>query len=294
LEWYRPRGGDDCSRGSFCPKPVYLFLLIALLVSFVLALTTMTGDNVKAIKGAQNVIYPIYLDNDEDVVGFQVIVNYSTSYLTLQDIEATTRLSDATIIYKDQSPVIKIVVLVNNESEKISPGNDAVLNLIFNVDSNALTGNYTVDLSDLVSANISAIVLNSSESDGIFEIVEPYGFEFLPPVSNFDDFTLQQGATLPLKFNVTDTNNNFVSDDSVLVRVYNLSLGIDKTYNASGTGNDYIDIQENQYLINIHTGELNMSEGIYDIDVTFDNYQIELIGFELLDKSQGIGKGRQR
>ena len=276
-------------------KPLYLFLLIALLVGFVIAFANLTGDSIKSIPGAQNVIYPIYLNNSDDIAGFQVDINYSTSDLTLISIEPTSRISNATIIYNDQSPVIKIAVLVNNESEKIQAGDGAVLNLVFNVDENATIGNYPVGLSDLVSSNISAIAINSTAINGFFDIVEPYGFYFLPPISNFDNFTLQQGATLPLKFNVTE-NGEFVHDDSVLVRIYNESLGVDKTYNSSGTGDDYVTINNNEalYLVNVHTGELNMSEGIYNIDVSFDNYQVEFIGFELVDKSQGIGKGRQR
>ena len=106
---------------------------------------------------------------------------------------------------------------------------------------------------------------------------------------------MQENATLPLKFNITN-ENGFVVDESVLVRVYNLSLEIDHTYNASGVGDNYINIDNSagHYLVNIHTNQLNMSDGIYNIDVSFDNYQIEIIGFELIDKSQGIGKGKQR
>ena len=276
-------------------KPFYFFLFIAMLIGFVFALTTMTGNNVKAVKGAQNVIYPIYLDNEEDVAGFQVEINYSTEYLTLTDIQPTTRLNDATIVYNDQPPLLKIAVLVNNESNKITAGSGAVLNLIFNVNSNSAIGNYTVDLSNLISTNISAVILNVSEIDGIFEIVDPYNLTFLPPISNFDNFTLQENATLPLKFNITN-ENGFVVDESVLVRVYNLSLEIDHTYNSSGVGDNYINIDNSagHYLVNIHTNQLNMSDGIYNIDVSFDNYQIEIIGFELIDKSQGIGKGKQR
>ena len=278
-------------------KKYFLLLLGVLLLGIIIAngIVTMTGDNIKAIKGAQNVIYPVYLDNDEDIVGFQVDINYSTNYLTLIGIESTSRLNNAEIVYNNQNNILKIAVLVKNESSKIVAGSGAVLNLIFNVNENAVAGNYTIDLLNLISSNISAIALNSSEADGLFEIAEPYGFVFLPPISNFENFTLQNGATLPLKFNVT-SENGFISDDSVLVRVYNLSLGIDKTYNASETGDDYITIDGTNglYITNIHTGQLNMSEGIYNVDVIFGNYQMEFIGFELIDKSQGIGKGKQR
>ncbi|MEK6832969.1 MAG: cohesin domain-containing protein [Nanoarchaeota archaeon] len=278
-------------------KKYFLFLLGVLLLGIIIAtgVVMMTGESIDAVKGAQNVIYPLYLNNSEDVVGFQIEVNYSTNYLNLTGVEPTSRINNAEIVYNNQNNILRIAVLVNNESDKIVAGNGAVLNLIFDVDENAIAGNYTIDLYNLISSNISAIALNSSESDGLFEIIEKYGFVFLPPISNFDNFTLQNGATLPLKFNVTD-ENGFAIDDSVLVRVYNLSLGIDKTYNASGEGDEYITIDgvNKLYITNIHTEQLNMGKGIYNIDVIFSNYQDELIGFELVDKSQGIGKGKQR
>ncbi len=268
-------------------------VLVVLLSVFVFAYADFTGSTIRAIKGAQNVVYPVYLDNDEAVAGFQVEINYSTDYLTLVDVQPTSRLSNATIIYNNQSPIVRVAVLVNNASNKITYGNGSVLNLIFDVDEGAVAGNYSVDLSNLISVNISTITLNSSEANGLFEIVEPYNLTFLPPISNFENFTLQDGATLPFKFNVTD-ENGFVYDNSVLVRVYNETLGIDKTYNASGTGSDYVSIDEanGKYIINIHTGQLNMPEGLYDIEVTFDNYQKGEIGFELVDKSSGVGKGK--
>ena len=278
-------------------KKYFLFLLGVLLLGIIIAtgVVMMTGESIDAVKGAQNVIYPLYLNNSEDVVGFQIEVNYSTNYLNLTGVEPTSRINNAEIVYNNQNNILRIAVLVNNESDKIVAGNGAVLNLIFDVDENAIAGNYTIDLYNLISSNISAIALNSSEADGLFEIIEPYGFEFLPPISNFENFTLQNGATLPLKFNATN-GDGFIGDDSVLVRVYNLSLGIDKTYNASGEGDEYITIDgvNKLYITNIHTEQLNMGKGIYNIDVIFSNYQDELIGFELVDKSQGIGKGKQR
>jgi hypothetical protein len=252
----------------------------------------MTGGNIKAIQGATEISYPIYLDNNGSVAGFQVEINY-TSYLTFQRIEETSRMPNATIVSNNETQgLLKIAVLIEDE---ISIGDEKIFDIIFDVDESSIPNNYTIDLSELIAVNINTTIISSNTVDGNFEIVEPYDFVFLPPISNFENFTLQEGATLPLKFNVTN-NNSFVSDDSVLVRVYNESLEIDKTYNTSGTGDDYIRINETeeQYIVNIHTGQLNMPEGLYNIDVTFDNFQLEIIGFELIDKSNGIGKGKQR
>jgi len=278
-------------------KKYFLILLGVLLLGIIIALgiATITGGSVKAIKGAEGVLYPIYLDNNESVAGFQIDIDYST-YLIYQGIEETSRMLNATIVVNDETDgFLSIAILIE---DGIDFGDGEAFNLIFDVDESAIAGNYTIDLSDFVAANINATALEINVFDGNFEIVEPYGFEFLPPISNFENFTLQDGATLPLKFNVTDSSG-FVVDNSVLVRVYNLSLGIDHTYNASGQGDDYIQINstEGLYIVNIHTGSsgLDMPIGIYNIDVSFDNYQMELIGFELLEKgSNGKGKGKQR
>ena len=275
-------------------KYIVFTLLGILFLSLILSLT-LTGSSIKAIKGAENVSYPIYISNNESIAGFQVEINYSTDDLSLVGIQPTERLSNAIIVYNNQGHKVKIAVLADNNNSLISYGNGAVLNLIFNVNSNAVPGNYSSDFYDFISSNINAAIIPSETAAGNIEIVEPYNLTFLPPITTEENFTLQEGATLPLKFNLTD-GNDFVIDNSVLVRIYNTTLGIDHTYNASDIGNDYITIDENNelYLVNIHTGQLNMPEGNYNIIVSFDNYQTGEIGFELLDKANGIGKGLKK
>jgi hypothetical protein len=272
-------------------KPFYFSILIISSLTLILALT-MTGDSIEVIKGAQGIPYPIYLNNNESVVGFQVEINYSTSYLTLTDVEATSRLPDATIVYNDNySPLIKIAVLINNASNKILPGEDAILNLIFNVDESAVPGDYPLNLSNIIISNITATSLPTEAISGILTIVEPYNITFLPPISTEENFTLQDGATLPFKFEVRN-ETDFVVDNSVKVRIFNESLGIDKTYNTSGEGDGYIKINETEehYIVNIHTNQLGMPLGNYDIDVSFNNFQKKSIGFELIQASKGKGK----
>lgn len=272
-----------------------LSLSAILLIGGVFALTTMYGGSITLIQGAKEVSFPVYLDNEGDIVGFQLDINYSTNDLILTRIEPTARISNSTIVFNNQPPLVKMAVLVNGSNYSILPGDGPVLNLVFNVSDSAQEGIYDINLNELIAVDISAVALNVSETDGSFEVVEPYGFGFLPPISLFENFTLQEGATLPLKFNVTD-ENGFVADGSVLVRVYNLSLGIDHLYNNSGTGDDFIAINEAEglYLVNVHTGNLNMPQGTYDIDVSFNNSQTESVGFEIVDKSQGIGRGKNK
>jgi hypothetical protein len=279
-------------------KKISIVLFIILLSALVISqtITTMTAGVITKIPGAINISYPVYLNNNESVVGFQVIINYSTDFLIVKNILATSRLSNATIVFNDEPPILKITVLVNNETDKILPGDGAVLNIIFDVNESAIPENYVINFSDIIISNINTTLLSTESVDSLFEIIESYNIIFLPPISLFENFTLQDGATLPLKFNVTNEDNESINDNSVLVKIYNQSLGIDHTYNASGYGNDFIRMNETEgyYIINIHTGQLNMPEGLYDIEVSFNTAQKEYISFELVDKSQGIGKGRNK
>jgi hypothetical protein len=139
--------------------------------------------------------------------------------------------------------------------------------------------------------NISTTIISIETSNGSFTIVEPYNFTFLPPISLFENFTLQEGATLPLKFKAAN-ETGFVIDNSVKVRIFNESLGIDKTYNASGEGDGFIKINETeeQYHLNIHTNQLEMPLGDYEIIVSFNNFQQQEIIFELIQNDKGKGK----
>ena len=275
-------------------SPVFL-LFIVLLSALVIAQTViMVAGEVTTIYGAKDVPFPIYLDNNESVAGLQVEVNYETPFLIFKNIEPTSRIPDATVITNNQPPILKIALLVNNDSEQISAGNGALFNIIFDVNESAVPGEYDISLSDVVISNIETLSLPFSVNDGVFNIVQPYNITFLPPISNQENFTLQEGSTLPLKFNVTN-NTDFVNDDSVRVTIFNNTIGFSKEYNASGSGNDFITINDGElYIVNIHTGQLNMSVGDYDIEVAFDNFQKAEIGFELVNKTAGIGRGKKK
>jgi len=273
----------------------YSFLL-ALCAAIFIALAqsniSLISGDVTAIKGAVNVTFPVYLENNESVAGFQVIINYTTPCLTFRELRTTPRTQNATLLFNNIPPVLKIALLVNNASDEISSGSGPVLYIIFDVNETAVTDTYPVNLSDIVITNISALSMPFGANNGIFEIVNPYNFTFLPPISTKENFTLQDGSTLPLKFNVTD-GTEFVHDDSVRVAVLNTTTGFYKEYNASGTGDDFIRINDGEfYIVNIHTDQLNMSLGLHDIIVNFSNYQKEEIVFELVEKS--VGRGRDK
>jgi len=273
-------------------KKFLFFSLIILMISLVVAqgIAVLAGEHRKAISGALEVPYRIYLNNSEPVAGFQLEVAYP-SYLTYKGIEFG--VFNLTIVENNGTDgLLRIAVLAG---EGIVLEENSLFDIVFDVKESALAGNYSVNFSDAVFADINATIISLEIINGSFEIVAPYNFTFLPPISTEENFTLQEGATLPLKFNVF-LNGSFVSDYSVLIRIFNQSLGIDYIYNASEEGDDYvnIDLTEEHYLVNVHTGQLNMIEGRYEVAVSFDNFQESGIFFDLVNKSQGIGKGKKK
>ncbi|MDI6737027.1 MAG: hypothetical protein QME12_00740 [Nanoarchaeota archaeon] len=108
----------------------------------------------------------------------------------------------------------------------------------------------------------------------------------LPPITQLEEFYLQEGAFLPFKFTAEDCSGAFYEDAGIQIRVVNLSLNIDQTFNTSGTGNDYISIDSvnEQYMLNIHTSQMNMGFGIYGIYVMFSNGIVAETRFELAEK----------
>jgi hypothetical protein len=275
-------------------KSLSILILVILMASLVIAqmITTLTGSNVRAIKGATEVPYAIYLNNTEKIAGFQLEISYP-SYLIYKRIELGNQMQNATIIINNETTgLLQIASIVENE---ISPDNDNLFDVIFDISQEAQTGNYTINFPNTILADINTTIISLNIINGSFEIVNLYNVTFLPPISLKENFTLQEGVTLPLKFSVFQ-DNIFVSDSSVLVRIYNQSLSTDHTYNASGIGNDYIRINstEEHYITNINTGNLQMPEGIYTIEISFSNFQKKETDFILINKNQGIGKGKNK
>jgi len=305
-------------------KSLLIFSTISFLFVFLLVLATneenvlIVGD-VTAMPSDVNISIPIYLNNNNSVAGLQYELSYVT-FLTYKGYELTSRTQNTTIVINDGiSGLLKIAAL---SLEEIDAGEGSILNLIFDVDSSATSGDYLINVSNLIIGDINAQSLNSSNIDGVLTIIvdtdedgilDPddacptvYGCSaydgcsfglksWLPPIINQEEFDLQEGATLPFKFNVTNCSDYFYEDSGVKVRVYNESLGIDKEYNASGTDDDFIRINstEKLYITNIHTNELEMPLGDYDITTTFSNNLIKTIVFELVEKGeQGKGKGK--
>src|SRR3989344_1066826 len=203
-------------------------LLIIILVSAVsLVIATHTNTiyplDTSANPGIVNVSVAISLDNDVPVAGFQFQLNHP-NILIYKGIQTTSRLTNATIESNNiSSASVRIAVLKQNN---ISAGNGTMLNIIFDVNETAASGSYSLNLSDLMLSNISALSVPSSplqgiltitsdaDSDGIVDSLDfcpaiagcsafsgcSYGIsEWLPPITNTTEFQLEVDATLPYK-----------------------------------------------------------------------------------------------
>lgn len=119
------------------------------------------------------------------------------------------------------------------------------------------------------------------------------GISWAPPLS-LEGFSLETRSTLPINFNITDCNNNFVEDKTVKVNVNNETFGVNINY-TYGNGSEYVRINtaEQSYIVNFHTDKY--PEGVYGIEVTTTQENkissIESIDVEII-KSSSETKGK--
>jgi len=294
------------------------FMIVMLSVLAADEINQIIIGNLTSSPEETNVIIPIILKNNESVAGFQFDINY-IPYFIYKGYEVTSRMPNASVVVNNNSlGVLKVAVLI---PEEIETGNNTILNLIFDVNSSASSGEYPTNFSNLLLGDIVAEPVNTTPVDGVVTVILDsdgdsifdeddicpltygcinysgcqYGLkEWLPPITVQENFTLNDGQTLPLKFNVTNCSDDFFEDNDVIVEIYNQSFNFSKKYNATETGDDYIRIEEgDKYIVNIHTNDLGMSLGEYIINVSFANNMSSKIGFILLDKGMGIGKGKK-
>lgn len=295
---------------------ISLFLIMAVsILSYAIQNVTIETGNFTEFSNRTNISIPVSLNNNESVVGFEFSLNH-TNYLIFKGINATSRMPNAIIEAFDENGFLKMAALIENG---ISAGNEPIMSLIFDVNSSAIAGDYPLNITNAITVDIGTQQYLTSPMQGIFTILidsdndgidnsndfcpETFGClnysgcsfglnEWLPPINNLTEFDLQQGATLPLKFSATNCSGAFYEDNDILVKVINTTLAINRDYNASGTGNDYINITNHHYSTNIDTNALSMPLGTYDIYAMFSNNLTSIFGFELVQQGPANGKGK--
>ncbi len=123
-----------------------------------------------------------------------------------------------------------------------------------------------------------------------------YALTWLPPLSTQDVYTMQDGSTLPLKFSLLDSIDNFIADNSVKLEAYN-STGqlVAGPFNEETNPAIGIDTQSNQYHLNIQTKSLDLTPDTYTLKVSFASpflYGSSSTSFILLEGGKALGKSR--
>lgn len=173
----------------------------------------------------------------------------------------------------------------------------SVQNATFN-DSTSVTGGERI-----VSAHISAEGCEFDEAPGEYthsvEVIiggetinPPLTVEWLPPVSNMEEFVLQNGTTLPLKFRLINEDGNVVEE---ILEDISLKIEDVETWEL-GEGGDSLrfDNDDYHYNSNFHTRNYdNLEDGeTYTANVYHaDGYVLGSISFEI-SISRGVGRGR--
>ncbi|NWG05178.1 MAG: peptidoglycan DD-metalloendopeptidase family protein [Chloroflexi bacterium] len=106
--------------------------------------------------------------------------------------------------------------------------------------------------------------------DGAWVQINGYEFEWLQPLGNANPYATKQGNTIPIKFSITDFENNFLEDETVYLQVVDLNGNVViAPVQVSNNPNTGIKIQGNQYHYNLKTKDLPV--GSYTLEVFYNN-----------------------
>ncbi|MBU6500559.1 MAG: PxKF domain-containing protein [Patescibacteria group bacterium] len=116
---------------------------------------------------------------------------------------------------------------------------------------------------------------NPSASQMIFNVVYNFG-GFLPPVKLDGSGTYKQGRTLPMKFQLTDANGNFITNATARLSLSRVSDNLFGTTGdaylssnmADGESQFRYDFTTNQYVFNL---PLNIDIGLWRLEVRLDD-----------------------
>lgn len=140
----------------------------------------------------------------------------------------------------------------------------------------------------LTKPGINTLKISATDNEGNEAILEKtfnvmYNFGgFLPPIKIDGTGVYNLGRTLPVKFQLSDVNGNFVSTASAQLYVAKISDGIigndeiPLSTSSADTDNQFrYDLTNNQYIYNLSTGILTI--GSWQLKAVLDSGQISIV-----------------
>ncbi len=152
------------------------FILAVLIFSFVFANSAMTqNDTLQVVSstgeiGSVENIVPITMVNTTIVRGLELTLHYDTN-LKFNRVDLTDRTVDFQAYNKaDNQTGILHVLLSSSSGGWIDAGDGEILQVIFDVNPNAIPGNYLLNLSDALASDPFYEPITFYEVDGFFTI----------------------------------------------------------------------------------------------------------------------------
>ena len=161
--------------------------------------------------------------------------------------------------------------LANDKGDTATITEDQVKEVQAFLDDLAAGGN--TEIQDVIQSESKRHPLETMigmSMDQAWRYVNGYRLKWLPPISDEDSYTGQQGRVIPMKFTVTDFEGNFVVDETLTLQVLdsNGRVVIGPVQVSDNTNND-LKIQGNQYHYNLQTKDL--PAGSYILQVAYNS-----------------------
>lgn len=217
--------------------------------------------------------------------GAEMPVNFDMSYA-----DGSGAVPPVVSGLEDAQPGANVALLLKDESGSVvrSYYSDAVEGNQFAVNGS----NYSVNIPVLFlpEGNYTlAVEIGGTDIKSIsFHFVPPIiSAEFLPPLSNNEEYIMPDGSTLPIKFKLKVEGEVLFENVEMMVKVPEITTPFTI---GEGSSNIRFDPLTGQYILNLHTKDYNLVTGTHTVKVYVNGNEVGSTTFQLLEG--GKAKGR--